>query len=244
MTRHVTRATILDAVPYLYSQAEADAIIAGYPAHEREARAKGVPQLGSGRVFPIDEDAVKCAPFKIPSFWARINGLDFGWDHPFAAVQLAWDRDNDCVYATNAYRQKHTTPVIHSAAVKPWGSWVPCAWPHDGYQHDKTSGAQLAAAYREHGLQMLSEHATHPEGGFGTEAGVSDMLERMQTGRWKVFSNLNDWFEEFGLYHRKDGLIVKEFDDLMSASRIALMMIRHAETEPDPDFGWKDMAVA
>jgi hypothetical protein len=76
---------------------------------------------------------------------------------------------------------------------------------------------------------MLNEHATHEAGGYGIEAGISDLLERMQTGRFKVFSHLNDWWEEFRLYHRKDGLIVKEFDDLMSSTRIAnMMMARHA----------------
>ena len=55
-----------------------------------------------------------------------------------------------------------------------------------------------------------------------------EMLDRMQTGRWKVFNHLNDWFEEFELYHRKDGLIVKLNDDLLSASRYALMMKRYA----------------
>jgi len=34
------------------------------------------------------------------------------------------------------------------------------------------------------------------------------MLERMQTGRLKVFSHLSQWFQEFNLYHREDGLIV------------------------------------
>ena len=32
-----------------------------------------------------------------------------------------------------------------------------------------------------------------------------EMLSRMETGRFKVFKDLNDWFEEFRLYHRKDG---------------------------------------
>jgi hypothetical protein len=57
---------------------------------------------------------------------------------------------------------------------------------------------------------------------------VTDMLDRMMTGRWKVFSHLNDWFEEFRMYHRKDGKIVKLMDDILSASRYALMMIRFA----------------
>lgn len=55
-----------------------------------------------------------------------------------------------------------------------------------------------------------------------------EMLDRMQTGRFKVFSNLDDWFQEFRLYHRKDGRVVKEFDDLISATRYALMMKRKA----------------
>jgi hypothetical protein len=37
------------------------------------------------------------------------------------------------------------------------------------------------------------------------------------------------------LYHRKDGKVVKEADDLMSATRYAIMMLRHAATEPDDD---------
>ena len=37
-----------------------------------------------------------------------------------------------------------------------------------------------------------------------------DMLNRMQSGRFKVFKHLNDWWEEFSLYHRKDGKVVKE----------------------------------
>ena len=58
-----------------------------------------------------------------------------------------------------------------------------------------------------------------------------DMIERMQNGRFKVFRGLADWFEEYRLYHRKDGLIVKLTDDLISATRYALMMRRYAEVE-------------
>ena len=59
-----------------------------------------------------------------------------------------------------------------------------------------------------------------------------EMLDRMQTGRLKVFRHLNEWFEEFRLYHRADGKVVKEADDLMSATRYAIMMLRFAETPP------------
>jgi len=237
MGRHVTSMTIYDVEHY--SDEERQQIVNSYPPHEREARAKGVPTMGSGRVFPIAEDRITSDPLPIPAHWAQINGLDFGTDHPFAAVRLAWDRDADCVYVTHTYRQRGEhingewtgSPAYHATTLRSWGKWIPCAWPHDGLQQDRQSGDRLAELYRAHELNMLYEHATHPDGGFGTEAGIMEMLERMQSGRFKVFSTCGDWFEEFRLYHRKDGKIVKERDDLMSATRIGVMMLRYATTQ-------------
>ena len=39
------------------------------------------------------------------------------------------------------------------------------------------------------------------------------MLERMQTGRLKVFRGQDQWMEEFRYYRREEGLIVKERDE-------------------------------
>ena len=61
---------------------------------------------------------------------------------------------------------------------------------------------------------MLEERATFDYGGNGVKAGALDMLERMQTGGFKAFGHLTDFFEEFRLYHRKYGKIVKHMDDL------------------------------
>lgn len=215
-----------------YTPEQRAEIIASYPEHEREARAKGIPQLGSGRVFPIAESQISCEQIEIPKLWAVIGGMDFGWDHPFAAVKLAHDREADVVYVTHAYRAREQTPIIHSAALKKWGDF-PWAWPHDGMQHDKGSGDRLAALYGEQGLRMHHERATFAEGGNGVEAGIAEMLDRMKSGRLKVFKHLEDWFGEYRMYHRKDGVIVKERDDLLSATRYGLMMLRFAEV-PQP----------
>jgi hypothetical protein len=220
-----------DDVPHL-SAAQKTEMLKSYPEHERDARARGIPMLGSGAVFPIDEARIKCAPIEIPRHWPQIVGLDFGWDHPTAAARMAWDRDNDCIYVTACYRRSKEIPAVHAAAIKPWGKWIPVAWPHDGEQHDKGSGIQLAEQYRQQDLNMLAEKATNAEGGNGVEAGIMDMLERMRTERFKVFAGLNDWFQEFRMYHRKDGKIVALIDDLMSATRYGCMMRRFAETEP------------
>lgn len=221
-------------------EAERARIIASFPAHEREARARGIPMLGSGRIFPVAEDSISVEAIEIPSHWVQIGGLDFGWDHPSAAAKLAWDRDNDVIYLTAVHRQREQTPLLFAATIKPWGEWLPWAWPHDGLQHDKGSGQALADQYKAQGLKMLADKATHPpvdgdkegSGGNGVEAGLMDLLDRMQTGRFKVFAHLVDFWEEFRLYHRKDGRVVKEMDDIMSAIRYALMMKRHAITKP------------
>jgi phage terminase large subunit-like protein len=229
--RTVTTMTIDDAEHY--TPEERKRIIDSYPPHEREARTKGVPSLGSGRIFPVLEENIVVDPFSIPKHFAQIGGLDFGWDHPTAAARLAWDRDEDIIYVTRDYRMREATPIIHTAALKPWDAWLPWSWPHDGLQHDKTSGDQLSKQYRELGLEMIFDRATFDDGTNGVEAGVSDMLLRMQTGRWKVFRTCIYWLEEFRLYHRVDGKIVKERDDVLSASRYALMMKRYARTPPD-----------
>lgn len=226
-----------------YSEEDKARIISSYPAHEREARAKGVPIMGSGLIFPVEESAIVVEPFPLPDLWPRICGIDFGWDHPSAVVWLAWDRDKDVVYLYDSLRMRESTPREIAPLVTQRGQWVPCAWPHDGLQHDKGSGIQLAEQYREQGVNMLHEMAQLPETGdengyktsrTSVEASVLEMLNRMQTGRWKVFSNQKDWLQERQLYHRKDGKIVKERDDSISASRYAMMMLRYATTPPDP----------
>lgn len=241
MSRAVVQMTIDDAEHYTPEQRAE--IIASYPPHEREARIKGIPSMGSGRVFAVSEEDIVIDPIPIPNHWPQIVGVDFGWDHPFAACSLAWDRDGDVIYLTKEYAVREQTPVVQSAAVKAWGEWLPVAWPHDGLQHDKGSGVALKEQYAAQGLNMLSEKATFPDGSNGVEAGVMDMLDRMKTGRWKVFRTCDGWIQELRLYHRVDGLIVKERDDRICASRYAMMMLRHAVTKPKlqklviPNFG-------
>lgn len=232
--------TIFDVTHY--SKEKMAEIVAKYPAHERDARTKGIPSLGSGRIFPLSDEQISVEPFNIPDLWPRINGIDFGWDHPSANSWLAWDRDTDTIYVYDALRVREQTPVQQAPAIIAKGDWIPVAWPHDGLQHDKGSGEQLAEQYRKAGVNMLWERAQYPEisgqdekvSRSSVEAGLMDMLTRMQTGKLKVFSHLDDWFQEFRMYHRKDGKIVKERDDLMAATRYAMMMLRFAECPPAP----------
>lgn len=204
-------------------------MIASWPAHEREARARGIPMLGSGRIFTTPEDAITEAPIdRIPPHWFKIWGIDIGIGHPFAAVLLLWDRDGDVIHVHRTIRMADALPVVHAAAMKPIGINVPVAWPKDAGDRDRGTGTPIAKLYKAQSLKMLDSHATWPDGSVSTEAGIMEWDEREKTGRLKVANHLSDWLEERRLYHRKDGQIVKIKDDLMSATRVGLMMKRFA----------------
>jgi phage terminase large subunit-like protein len=229
--RAVVCATIDDA-PH-FSEADKARIVASYAPHEREARIKGVPVLGSGRIFPVAEQSIACEWRDVPRHWAKIGGLDVGWDHPSAAVELAWDRDADVVYVTRTYRISAASPITQAAALRPWNLlW---AWPRDARRETlEGAGKPLADQYAAQGLEMLHQHAQFEDGSVSVEAGLMEMLTRMESGRFKVFRHLNDWFDELRMYHRKDGRVVKEGDDLMAATRYAVMSLRYARTSIPP----------
>jgi hypothetical protein len=214
-----------------------------YPEHEREARAEGRPALGSGMVFPVAWSAIAVDPFAIPDHWARVTGMDFGWDHPTAGAFLAHDRDSDIIYLYDVHKARQQVPAIHAQAIRRHGDWIPVAWPPDGEQRDKGTGIALAQQYRDLGVNMLPEYATHPPTEIpgetnvsrtSVEAGLTAMLQRMQVGGFKVFSHLSDFKEEFSTYHRLNGKVVKLGDDVISATRYGCMMLRCAITKPAP----------
>ncbi|WP_348641181.1 hypothetical protein [Mesorhizobium sp. B2-3-14] len=74
--------TIDDAAHY--SPEQRAAIIGAYPEHERQARAKGIPVLGSGRIFPVGRGAdrlraVPAAALLAAPWGARLRlGSSFG----------------------------------------------------------------------------------------------------------------------------------------------------------------------
>lgn len=212
------------------------------PEHEREMRSKGIPQMGSGLVFTTADEDISVTPFEIPRHWPRLKALDFGIDHPFAAVAIAFDLDTETAYVYWCHRKTRQTIADHAAAMNSFDDWINVAWPHDGLKQDAQSGKPLADIYREapYHVNMLPQCFSNPpaggkkegQGGQGVEVGLLALDEAMKNGKFKVFSHLSDWFEEKRMYHRLDGQVVKERDDLMSSSRYGFMSRRFASTEP------------
>jgi phage terminase large subunit-like protein len=229
--RRVTRMTMYDAQHL--TDADRAELLERYPKHQRDARLLGIPILGSGRIYEFPDDRVAEDPLEyIPAHWTKLWAIDFGIDHPFAALLGLWDKDNDCIHIHHAIRMKDGTPLEHAAAMKPIGAMVPVAYPHDGDNREKGTGETLASAYRKHNLKLLGQNAAWEDGSISVERGIYEIAERIKTNRLKVARHLGIWFEEFREYHRKDGLIVKVRDDLMDATRILCMAKRYGKTVP------------
>jgi phage terminase large subunit-like protein len=221
-----------DDAPHLSDEIKEE-ILSAYPSYQRDMRSKGLPLMGSGLIFEYDEDDIKIAPFEIPQYWFVINGMDFGWDHPQAHVQLIEDRDSGTIYVVNAWKGSKKKPYEAWHAVKGWAEDIPTAWPHDGLQHEKGSAKQQKSYYEDEGWDMLSDNATWPDGGNGVWAGLMEFNDLMAGGKFKVFSNLFEVFDEIRQYHTKTTAsgkveIVKVKDDLIDAIRYAYMMRRHS----------------
>jgi phage terminase large subunit-like protein len=211
-------------------------ILSALPPHERKMREQGIPQLGSGLVFPLPESDMVCDPIEIPTYWPRICGIDFGWDHPTAAAWITWDRDSDIIYVYDTYAMSQEAVPIHASAIKARGNWIPVIWPMDGRQADKGSGKSLTEQYKVEGVNMTREHFSNPpqqgqkegSGGNSVEAGIQEMYTRFMTNRLKIFGNQGKLLEELRMYHRKDGKIVAKHDDVISSLRYAVMSVRKA----------------
>lgn len=222
-----TRMTIDDA---LHFDAEQRAkIISQYAPHERDARVWGFPMLGEGKVFTTPMESIKEPVIEeVPAFWPKIWGIDFGIHHPFAAALLAWDRDNDVLHLLNCFKVKDATVLQHCERIKRIAPLVPIAWPQDGTQRDRGDLKPFSRLYKEQGLRMIDGHATFSDGSVSTEAGIAEMIERFDTGRLRIASHLAEFFNEYAVYHRSKGLLVKVNDDILSATRVGMMMKRFA----------------
>lgn len=220
-----------DDAPHLDEKAKKE-LLEAYPEHERDARTRGVPMMGEGRAFTTPEDDIKVPPREIPRHWARIKGIDFGIDHPCAVVDIAWDRDEDIIYITRAWKKKGAKSETHAQAINDKTPWIPVAWPHDGTNREKGNGKKLKDNYQHHGVKLLSMSARYDNdkgGAQPVEPIVQEFDERCRNGELKVFSTCTGFFDEYRNYHRKNGQLTKTRDDILKSVFYAIMMKRFAK---------------
>lgn len=208
MSRHIVTATWDDA-PHLTHEMR-ESLWASIPPYQRDARSKGIPQLGSGAIYQVSEDDVKVPDFAIPAHWPRGYAMDTGWEWT-AAVFGAHDRETETVYVTGVYKRGQAEPVIHADAIRARGAWMQGVG--DAAAINLYDGRSFIEIYRTLGLNIeIPDKAV--------EAGIQKVWERLSAGKLKVFASCTPWFEEYRLYRRDEkGKIVKINDHLMDATR-------------------------
>lgn len=204
-----------DDVPHL-DKATKDKLYAALPPHQRDARTKGIPQLGSGAIYPIEDEAIVVPDFRLPAHWKRCYGFDVGWNVT-AAVFQAHDIDTDTVYWYGEHYRAQAEPAIHSTAIQARGRWLRGAIDPAARGRSQIDGRQLLKVYTDLGLNLVpADNAV--------EAGIYEVWMRMSTGRLKIFQSCTHTLAERRVYRRDEkGKIVKKKDHSMDAGRYGVM---------------------
>jgi hypothetical protein len=225
MSKLVVGAT-WDDVPHLTKE-QKEELWRALPPYQRDARSKGIPQLGSGAIFPVPESDIVVDPFELPVYWPKTYGFDVGWNRT-AAVWGAHDRDSDTVYLYAEHYRGQAEPAVHAEAIKMRGKWIMGAIDPASRGRGQRDGEQLFENYVELGLNLITAQN-------GVEAGLFDVWQRLSTGRLKVFKTMQHWLAEYRIYRRDEkGGVVKKDDHLMDATRYLVVSgIDVATVAPD-----------
>lgn len=198
-------------VPHL-SDEDKKEMLSSIPLHQRDARTKGIPQIGSGAIYPIAEEDYLVQPFKIPQFYKRCYALDVGWKAT-AVLWLAHDAENDVIYVTGEYKRGQAEPSVHADAIKSRGEWIPGVIDPASAGSGQDDGKKLVEQYRGFGLNLSFANNA-------VETGIFEVYKRFTTGRLKIFMNCTELLSEIRLYRRDEkGKIVKDNDHLADCLR-------------------------
>jgi len=199
---------------------------AGLPPHQREARSKGIPQLGSGAIYPVVESDIVCEPFELPDYYPRVYGMDVGWNRT-AALWGAIDDATKTIYIYSEYYRGEAEPIIHTEGIKSRGDWIPGVIDPASRGRGQRDGKALFKDYRKLGLNIkIADNAR--------ETGIQRVWLGLSTGRIKIFKSCVNTIAEYRLYHRNEkGAIIKENDHLMDSLRYLIMSgIKRAKVKP------------
>lgn len=215
-----------DDVPHLNDDVKKE-LWESIPPFQRDARSKGIPQLGSGAIYPVPESDIVVPDFPIPDHWPRVYGMDVGWNRT-AVVWGAVDRDTQTVYLHSEHYRGQAEPVVHAESIKSRGEWIPGVIDPASRGRGQKDGDQLLDQYQQLGLDIVTAVNAR-------EAGIYSVWQRLSGGKLKVFESLGSWRSEFRLYRRDEkGNIIKENDHLMDATRYLVMSgIDIAKTKPE-----------
>lgn len=211
-----------DDAPHI-SDEEQTRFKSAIPAHELEARSKGVPSIGSGMVYPVSESVITYEPFDLPSHYYYVAGMDFGWKDPTALVFMAIDMDTSNMYVFHEYSLSEHTPKQHLMMLSEgvpakYINWIPIVHDPAGGASSQKDGESLIHLYSKAGLSKMHKANN------SREAGAQTVLQALQNGRLKISKNCPKILSELRMYARDEKGKIKDGNDhLLDALRYAVM---------------------
>lgn len=195
MAKYVVGCTI-DQVPHLDEKYKED-YKKSIPEHERSARLRGEPGIGSGACYPIDEDEFVINSIEIQPHWPRVFALDVG-QHS-AALWAAIDPNTGCMYIYDECEWKMKEPPMIVHAIQSRGKWIRGVVDPASLQGSKRGdGDSLYKEYKRLGLHLITKVDN------GIESGITRNLNMMYAGKLKILRHLRGLRDEIRTLHRDD----------------------------------------
>ena len=215
--KDATKATVMatwNDAPHLTEDAKKQ-MLKGIPINQRKCRSEGIPMIGSGLIYPVEEE-VFIKEFELPKFWPKFYGMDVGWNVTGVCF-MALNREDDCVYVYSEHYGQQAEPVVHADAIKRRGAWIRGVVDPASRGRAQADGKALMDIYKDLGLKILPANNA-------VEAGIYEVWSRISSGRLKIFNSCVNLKRELGMYHRdQEGKIVKKNDHLLDALRYGLV---------------------
>ncbi len=157
-----------------------------------EARINGVAAIGSGRIYPINEDFVVVEQKKMPSYWRKAYGLDPGWNNT-AIIWIAEDPNTGIKYIYSEYKHGKVVYPIHVEAIKLRGEFIPGACdPHEAPK-PRDDGTSTIDYLNGLGLNLVSANGN-------PNALRAMILSMFESGALKIMDNCEKLLQEIRLY--------------------------------------------
>lgn len=185
------------------------------PPYQRDARSKGIPDMGAGAVYPLAPEDYT-TDRKPDPLWPRAYGLDVGWEQT-AATWLAWDPEASFGLVYDEYFRGQAEPAIHAAAIRAKGDWIPGAIDPASAGSSQKDGEKLIETYVELGLVLTpADNAV--------TAGTTLIYNLLSTGQLKIARHCVNLLKQMKMYRRDErGRIVKKNDHGPDALRYGCM---------------------
>jgi predicted phage terminase large subunit-like protein len=163
-------------------------------------------------VYPVPESEIAVEPFEIPDTWPRAFAMDCRWSAT-GALWGALDPASGILYVYSEHAQRNTDPALQAQGILARGEWIPGVLDHHAHGRTPADAFHVLYSYQKMGLNLTA--ASDRE-----QSAISETVEKMRSGRFKVFRTLERFFAEYRIYRRDNrGEIIREHDLLMTCLR-------------------------